>query len=166
MNNTEAFKQLFLGLAMILLALVGLTYIVPTYISIPKTLDSVYLSPALWPSIVLWIIGILGITISIKHALFLKKEKTALSGIFTEDGKKIGKNCIFCLLIFIVFFLSIEIVGLPVATSFAMFALYYLAERRIFAVGVVIMLVTPWLLYAFFTYVVDVMIPLGIFDWR
>lgn len=167
MNNTiETFKELFFGIAMLLFSIIGITYLLPNYIIIPRNLDSIYLSPAFWPNIILWILGFLGIIMSVTNLNIIRKEQMKFKDIFTDRSKKMAINCVFCFLIFTLSLLNIELLGLPLVTILAMFALYYLAERKV-TIGVILtILIVPWVLYAFFTYAVDIMIPLGFMDWR
>ncbi len=162
----EAIKQLILGITILLFSIFGLTYLVPYQISIPKNLKSVFLSPAFWPSVLLYLLGILATIIIIKHIILLKKQEFKLSELLTEEVRDIFKKSLACAVIIFVSFFDIELIGLPIVATIVMFALYFLAEKKFHLVASLVMLVTPWVLYFFFTYVADVYFPLGFVDWR
>ncbi len=165
MNNgdtADILKQLILGIVVIAFAIFGLTYLVPYGISVPKSIRSEFLSPRFWPSVILYCLLFLGFIITIKHSILLYRSAFSLREFITPELKSIFTKFIISLILIIIAIWNIEFLGFPISVTFIMFAVYFLAEHKLHLIPSVIILLTPWILYFFFTYVANIIIPLGI----
>lgn len=148
--------------------LVGLLYLVPTWVKSPPNIQVRALSPTFWPTILFWGLTVFGGFISLS-ALLAKEDAVAPDERPQEDGEegfhlKSVLRTVAAMTVLLVYYLTVDWLGLVLASILAAGALALLAgERRYVAVAIVAVGV-PIFLYYFFTIVANTPLPLGMFD--
>ncbi len=155
---------------LLLLAAAGLTILVPNYIAIPTKLNNPFLSPRFWPTLIFYLIGILGFCMLGKalFASYATKGVLATAEACSEKAPEENTRrtlsvlaCIGCMTVGIAL---IKPLGMPLAMTLCVMGLLLLARKKTSITGVVCLLALPTLLYLFFFHVADVSIPLGFFE--
>ncbi|WP_169727016.1 tripartite tricarboxylate transporter TctB family protein [Desulfovibrio cuneatus] len=155
---------------LLLLAAIGLTFLVPNYIAVPTKLNNPFLSPRFWPTLIFYLIGILGFCMFCK-ALFATYANKGVLATAQAHSKKVPEEntrrtlsvlaCIGCMTVGIAL---IKPLGMPLAITLCVLGLLLLARKKTSIVGVLCLLALPTMLYLFFFHVADVSIPLGFFE--
>lgn len=160
--------ELFWSGFLIFLAITGLMWLVPEYIQTSAKLQNPYLSPKFWPTIILYLLGILGACMLVK-SLFLHSKRhnnihaarqdAAVQGIRARQYIPVA----LCLCCMVGCFLLLAPLGMPLSITLCLSAFLWLSGERAPLPGVLCLFALPFLLYLFFLHVADVSIPLGIF---
>ena len=154
---------------LLILAFVGLVWLVPDYIKMPSKLDNPFLSPRLWPTIIFYLIAVLGLGMMGKTFILARKtEPTETDSVKNNsDNKKMTRqtlSVLACLACMIMCIALIDLLGMPLSVSFCLSALFWLSGKKAPLIGILWLIALPFLLYLFFFYVADVSIPLGILE--
>ena len=163
--NNEIRAGLVWSALLILLAVAGLVWLVPEYIKMPAKLQNPYLSPRLWPTIVLAITGLLGLGMALSSLFAARRDA---GGVQCADGETPGTGrrqalyVLGCLGAMLACLLLAHPLGMPLAVMVCFLPLLWISGKRARPVGIAGLFLLPAMLYLFFFHVADVSIPLGI----
>lgn len=169
--NTQRQAELFWSGFLLLTALIGLTWLIPNYVHLPTNLQNPYLSPRLWPTIIFYCLGALGLCMFTKSLFALyteKKVKVSWSDTAAQDNanrqekKRQSLSVLTCLGSMVLCLVLVEPLGMPLAVTLCLAALFFLSGKKASLRGILCLLALPVCLYLFFLHVADVSIPLGI----
>ena len=167
-------KDIGIGLAGITLALSGIFYLIPRFIVVPQQLDSLALSPAFWPNIIMGIllftstiILIQGLVAQRRQLLYPGKENRFITheestDTYPLDGPRAVVLCA-AVGIFFCYYWLIDHIGILLSSVLALLALMGLGGERRLKVLLPLAIILPVVLYYFFTRVAHVYLPQGIF---
>ncbi len=159
-------KDVWLGIGTILFGVMLLVYAIPEFISAPSNVRKLVLSPLLWPTIVAWLIILLGGGLIASHYLTPAQdgERVDPSLLETREDRlfgwaRLGASA----LIMIGLVVTMPYLGMVLASglAFILFSIIILAPRPILSLVVAIIL--PVVLYFFFAHVAGVSVPQGRF---
>ena len=153
--------EIGIGLATVALALLILFVAIPFGIVTPKSVNSIFLSPIFWPSV-------LGICLLIIGAALTGQSWLRLGGVAeTEEFERFDGGAVYRLVgflaIIVVYYLLIPLLGMVWSSTLAFAATVFLTNAGSKIVGLVCAVALPILLFAFFYHVAAVPIPQGAF---
>ncbi|MEG2172942.1 MAG: tripartite tricarboxylate transporter TctB family protein [Desulfovibrionaceae bacterium] len=165
--QTRRQAEFFWSGLLLFLSAIGLLWLIPDYIHMPQKLQNPYLSPRLWPTIIFYSFGALGLCMFIKVLLALYKEKNTgpsavQDGVSRREMTRQSLSVLTALSCMGFSLVLIEPLGMPLSVTLCLVALLCLSGKKSSPMGVVCLLALPLCLYLFFLYVADVSIPLGI----
>lgn len=139
------------------LALSLIFYLIPQYVDSPRAVRNVVLSPVFWPTIIAWLMLLIGGGILVTQ--YLEKKSPG-----QEDRYDDNKSCFSRVILFAVFlagyYLMLPVLGM-VWSSSAAFIIFSICisgtEHR--KTAIVIGILLPVTLYAFFNHVAGVSVP-------
>lgn len=149
-----------IGLAIAALGLLVLFILIPAGIVTPSNIDTLALAPAFWPSIIASVFVLMGFTLLVAPA----KYDTPSSG---EPTDRIARFVRLILLLGALFgvYASTPSLGLVVPSMLMVFGLSWLAGERRWKLLIMLSFASPIALAAFFTYIANIPIPLGVFEF-
>lgn len=166
-------KDIGIGLAGITLALSGIFYLIPRFIVVPQQLDSLALSPAFWPNIIMGILLLTSAVILIQGLVARYRQRrspvqtTAQPAAESTDTYPLdGPRTVIlsaAVGIFFSYYWLIDHLGILLSSVLALLALMGLGGERHLKVLLPLAIVLPVVLYYFFTRVAHVYLPQGIF---
>lgn len=159
-------KDVWLGIGSILFGVMLLVYAIPEFISAPSNVRKLVLSPLLWPTIVAWLIIILGGGLIASRFLSYREGSEQVDPSLVESREdrlfgwvRLGASA----LIMIGLIVTMPYLGMVLASglAFILFSVVITAPRPILSLIVAVAL--PVVLYFFFAHVAGVSVPQGRF---
>lgn len=144
------------GIIALVLAATLLVYAIPTWVSAPRSVPRLVLSPVFWPNILAVAMAICGVALVIAAG----REKRAADPL--AEPRSFGFGTIRLVLMAVLmaaYFVLIPKIGMPFASMLAFAgtaALMLARDRALVALSAITL---PLLLYAFFAHVASVAIP-------
>lgn len=161
-------KDIGIGLTGITVALAGIFYLIPGFIVVPQQLDSLALSPAFWPTVIMAVMLFTSTVILIQGLISWRKSSKATvmqpepSDHYPIDAPRaviLGG----AISIFFGYYWLIDHLGILLSSILALLALMGLGGERRLKILLPIAIILPIILYYFFTRVAHVYLPQGIF---
>ncbi|MBU2582059.1 MAG: tripartite tricarboxylate transporter TctB family protein [Alphaproteobacteria bacterium] len=159
-------NDLGLGAGVIAFGVFLLLYAIPVFVSAPSNVRALVLSPLFWPDIIAWIIIILGVTLIATRVFgppVVASETTASAALSPEDTPYAIARLAAAAVIMVGLVVAIPVLGMVLSTgiAFALISMIVKTPRPVTALIVAILL--PLVLYAFFAHVAGVSVPQGRF---
>ena len=173
----NANREIGLGLAVVVLSLVGLFVAIPLGVDAPEDIEVRPLAPDFWPFIVLVFAGLAGAVVTLEGLVSRRKWTHAPDvGSKTETGSEeeapeqdrpaaeaAARVAATIGALFLLYF-ALPYTGIVAGCMLLLlFMLRFTGERR-WHIILTITVVLPLLLYVFFVYVANVPMPMGIFE--
>lgn len=157
-------KDLWLGLGTMAFGAMLLVYAIPHFIFAPSNVRALVLSPSFWPTIVAYIIILLGAALTISRIARLLEFGPASAT--TETGSESTPRYAWARLaasaaLMVGLVMAIPTLGMVLASCivYALFAVIIATPRPI--TSLIVAIVLPFVLYAFFAHIAGVSIPQG-----
>jgi len=167
-------KEIYVGAAMVVIALLGWLVVIPAGIDVPSSVQFRALSPDFWPYIIMGMLGVSGAIVFVVAYL----ERKAMMAAGNEDEPAdpeagalvehpfqtrvlrslFGMACLFA------FYVAIGYLGVVVSSIAVVLVLTTALGQRNWKRVVPMAVLLPILLYFFFVYVAQVPMPLGVFE--
>lgn len=159
-------RDVWLAFGVIAFGLFLLLFAIPNYVNSPSNVPTLVLSPAFWPTIIAAIVIVLGVMLLLSRlfitagptsdadaALELSREEVTLAWVRLAASAAVMVGLVF----------ATPILGMVLATAiaFALFALIVVTPRPV--TSIIVAIVLPLVLYAFFAHVAGVSVPQGNF---
>lgn len=159
-------KDVWLGAGVVTFGVFLLAYAIPVYVSSPSNVRVVFLSPTFWPDIISWLIIILGATLIVTRMFgppVTSSEPVNTADMSRDEVIYATARLAVIAVIMVGLVKLIPILGMVLATgiAFALISLVVMTPRPVTALIVAILL--PLVLYAFFAHVAGVSMPQGRF---
>lgn len=164
--------ELLLGVAVCVLAILGLAIAIPMGIDLPSDVESRALSPDFWPNVIMTMLILCGAILIFQS----QRSKPTPEGdaVDSEDANdefermrpiyqqvlRIGGVIVWLLGVYYV----IPHVGMVAAASATLLLLAWLGNDRRWKVVLPVAILLPLLLYFFFTVIANVPLPIGVFE--
>jgi hypothetical protein len=158
-------RDFLIGCGTVIFSLIGFFIIIPAGVVVPDSDAPLALSPAFWPSLIMLILLVSGVSILLQLILSHLK-KRPVSFMQDEETPLIPDAWRLLLVIpgLFIYYLLIDKLGILLSSVLLLIALMLLGgERRFWPISLVAILL-PTLLYYFFTLIGNAMLPMGIFD--
>ncbi len=159
-------KDIWLGIGTIAFGVFLLAFAIPSFVSSPSNVPAVVLAPTFWPTIVAYMIVVLGAAL-VATRLFGAADdgvdETA-SVSETPEEQLYGWGRLLAMAILMVgLVIATPTLGMVLATAiaFALFSLVVVTPRPL--TSIIVAVVLPLALYAFFSHVAGVSVPQGRF---
>ena len=159
-------KDVWLGIGTILFGVMLLVYAIPGFISAPSNVRKLVLSPILWPTIVAWIVILLGALLIASRVFFTPSEAEqpdpqAIMFETREDKIYAWMRLAASAVLMFGIVATTPYIGMILASilAFALFSIVIMAPRPLISLAVAIAI--PVILYFFFEHVAGVSIPQG-----
>lgn len=168
-------NDIFIGLFLVLIALLGLFVIIPNGVMSPGDVDIAALSPDFWPNIIMGGLAFAGATILLRGLIHQSQGKRPLLACPKRPGADPAADAgymallrvILCIAGMFLYYWSIQHIGIIVSSSLAIIAFTLLGGERRYGLQLAIAILLPLGLYYFFTYAANIPLPLGVFEsWR
>lgn len=160
-------KDVWLGIGTILFGAMLLVFAIPEFISAPSNVRKLVLSPLLWPTIVAWLIILLGAGLIASHLLMnrqIPNTDSNASMFETREDEiyawiRLGASGLLMIGLIVV----MPFLGMVIASGlvFALFSIVVKAPRPL--LSLIVAVVLPVVLYFFFAHVAGVSVPQGRF---
>jgi len=145
-----------IGLFVLLLGLFALLVLIPGGIVTPQTVETASLSPAFWPRIVAVMFALTGISMAIRPGKSVVGDKIPL--------RVRAPRLLVVLSALFAFYFAMPSLGMVVPAIALIFGMMWFAGERRWLLMVVVSILVPVALYAFFVHVANIPIPLGVFE--
>jgi len=172
MNLRKPNSDFSLGVVLIILAAIGFWIIIPAGIVTPKSVDVAVLSPDFWPKIIIGLLGLVGFLLSVKGW----RESTLVSKNTNQnDFDSMARpqplrhllRFLPVIIVLIAYYFLIPNLGMVLPAILSIIILMAIQGEKRWWLIVLIAVGLPVLLFAFFNYVANIPLPLGIFErWR
>lgn len=154
-------RDTLVGCLIIIFSLLLIFYLIPNYIDSPTFVRTIVLSPVFWPTVIGWLMLIIGVGIVIAQFLNRKSiEVTESTRSYDDKPSKSYDRVIGFAVFMFVYYLLIPVIGMVWSSclAFIIFSMVISGtEHRKTAIIVGILL--PLFLYGFFTHIAGVNIP-------
>ncbi len=147
------------GLCVMALGALVLWWIIPTYITTPRRVPILALSPAFWPRIIAWTISGCGLILVLRAALAPAPPDAVADDLSVSRPEGLRLLALGAILIGI--FFALPVVGMVWVCMIAYALMVLLSGSKNLGWGMIIAILLPLLLYLFFTKVAGVAIPQG-----
>lgn len=154
-------RDTLVGFLITIFSLLLIFYFIPNYIDSPAFVRKVVLSPVFWPTIIGWLMLIIGVGILISQ--YLNRNPEVLTKIKAsyddKPSKSYGKLLVFVIFM-IAYYLLIPVIGMVWSSciAFIIFSIFISGtEHR--KTAIIVGLILPLALYVFFYHVAGVNIP-------
>lgn len=147
----------YIGIFAILMALTLLLYLIPEYVVRPQAVRNIVLSPVFWPTVIAWMMLLVGGGILVSQYLDRHSEKSEKSCSKTAI---VGIRVIMFFVFLAAYYLLIPVLGMVWSSSLAFIVFSIVicgTEYR--KTAIVMGLLLPISLYVFFYHVAGVNIP-------
>ncbi len=148
------------GLVIVVLGLLALFVLIPVGIVTPSNVQSLALAPDFWPSIIASVFLMMGVILLVAPARY----ELPSSG---KNFSYVVRITRLILLLGILFgaYVAIPRLGLILPAMLMVFGLSWLAGERRWKLLIILSFFSPVALAAFFTYIANIPIPLGVFEF-
>lgn len=162
---SEAYKDIGLGLFLLLAALVTLYWIIPVGIQSPGAVANPALAPAFWPRIIVVALAGVSVVVAVQGAAQLWRIRKGIEEPVPQAPDWLGTmKVIVALILLFVYYWTMTWGGIVVPSMAAVIVFTLLHGERRFRYFVPAAIVFPLALYYFFLKVAQVPMPLGIFE--
>ncbi len=151
--------EMFIGLGVMLLAAMTLWWLIPNYIVIPRRVPNPALSPAFWPTIIGWVMLVCGLALAV-HAYFAPSPPAETTEKLLPTQTE-ALRILATVGILVATYLALPVLGMVWTCMLVYVALVLLTGGQKIGWGVVIAILLPLILYAFFAKIAGVAIPQG-----
>jgi putative tricarboxylic transport membrane protein len=151
--------ELFIGLGVIALAALTLWWLIPAYIVTPRRTPLLALSPAFWPSIIGWVMLACGAALTLRAVLTPPPPVEMADNLRPTRAEALRLLAVAVILT--ASYLALPVVGMVWTCMIAYVALVLLTGGRQLGWGVIVAILLPLILYAFFAKIAGVAIPQG-----
>jgi hypothetical protein len=151
--------EMFIGLGVMLLAAMTLWWLIPNYIVIPRRVPNPALSPAFWPTIIGWVMLACGLALAV-HAYFAPSPPAETTEKLLPNQTE-ALRILATVGILVATYLALPVLGMVWTCMLVYVALVLLTGGQKIGWGVVIAILLPLILYAFFAKIAGVAIPQG-----
>ena len=170
-------QSVIVGLFSLVLGLLLHFWLIPNYISVPSNMARLVLSPAFWPEILAGMAGLAGAFVLV--GAFGKSSKPNSQDLdsaanLTEDQqasnvasplKEVSQPSLIRLLAFVIamalYAKYLDYLGMALASILMLLVSFYLLGEKRIGLALIVSIVLPLVLYAFFLHVAGVSIPQG-----
>ncbi|MBU1210698.1 MAG: tripartite tricarboxylate transporter TctB family protein [Alphaproteobacteria bacterium] len=159
-------KDVWLGAGVVTFGVFLLVYAIPVFVASPSNVRVMFLSPTFWPDIISWLIIVLGATLIITRMFgppVVASEPVDVSEMSRDEINFAWARLVAIAVIMVGLVMSTPILGMVLSTAlaFALISAIVSTPRPVTALLVAILL--PLMLYAFFAHVAGVSVPQGRF---
>lgn len=159
-------KDIWLGIGTIAFGVMLLTFAIPSFVSSPSNVPALVLAPTFWPTIVAYLILVLGAALVASRAFGSSDAGLDETSRVTETRDEViyGWGRLLAMAVLMVgLVVAIPILGMVLASAiaFALFAVIVVTPRPL--TSIIVAVVLPLALYAFFSHVAGVSVPQGRF---
>jgi hypothetical protein len=155
--------DLAVAVVTIAFALLALLFLVPVGVHDPGNINVMALGPAFWPTIISAFLLVMGVLIVVQAWLRARalssEDDVARPGAGFALWRWVGS-----LVLLGAYFLALDWLGMVLASIIVLILFMLLGGERRPVLIVVLSLALPLLLFAFFRYVANVVIPLGVLE--
>ncbi len=150
-------QERYTGIAVLLVAVLLLTVVIPLGIDSPGQIDNAALAPDLWPRIIVALFGLMGV-------LMIVRPSRKLEGEGVGAWLRRLPRLLFVIGVLFLFYFAIPEGGMVLPGIATILLLTTFAGERRWPLSLLIGVGVPVLLYGFFVYIARIPIPLGIFE--
>lgn len=151
-------KEFSIGAGVVFLSLMLIYYIVPVAVVSPSNVRMIVLDPAFWPNVISWMMLLIGMFMM--AASLLKKQKAESSENKNLFSYKKELPLLLLVLFFSGYYILLPDLGMVWGSSLAYILLsVFICKTRHRLSAVLVGILLPIVLYAFFYYVAGVSIP-------
>jgi hypothetical protein len=152
-------RDFWVGAGVVFLSLVLIIYFIPQFVVAPKYVRNVVLSPVFWPSVISWMMLFIGGGILVSQYL----ERGCVSSKTEPDAAKGAYVRILVFGLFlIVYYILMPVLGMVLSSTLAFIVFsIFMAGTKHRKTAVIVGVLLPLALYAFFYHVAGVNIPQG-----
>lgn len=159
-------KDIWLGLGIIAFGIFLLVHAIPAYVSSPSNVRALVLSPTFWPTIIAWLIILLGGVLILSRMFgppVSMSEENAMLAVEGDEQFYAWLRLAAAAIVMTGLVYAMPVFGMVITTglAFAAFAAMVMTPRPITAF--IMAIVLPLVLYAFFVHVAGVSVPQGRF---
>jgi putative tricarboxylic transport membrane protein len=151
--------ELLIGLGVIALAALTLWWLIPTYIVIPRRVPNPALSPAFWPMIISWVMLACGVALSVR-AVTTPAPPEEMAETLTPTRAE-SMRLLAVVAILAATYLALPVLGMVWTCMLVYVALVLLTGAQKMGWAVLVAILLPLILYAFFAKIAGVAIPQG-----
>jgi putative tricarboxylic transport membrane protein len=151
--------ELLIGLGVIALSALTLWWLIPSYIVIPRRVPNPALSPAFWPSIIGWVMLACGVALSVR-AILAPPPPAEMTDTLTPSPAE-ALRLLAVVVLLGACYMALPVLGMVWTCMIAYVALVLLTGGRQLGWGVIVAILLPLILYAFFAKIAGVAIPQG-----
>lgn len=159
-------NDIWLGAGVVTFGVFLLAYAIPVFVSSPSNVRVVFLSPTFWPTIIGWLIIVLGATL-----ILTRMFGVAMGSPETPEADKESRDeFVFAMVrlaaiavIMIGLILAIPVLGMVLATGIAFALISFIVRTRRPLISLTVAIILPLVLYGFFAHVAGVSLPQGRF---
>lgn len=152
-------SDFWLGAGVIAFGAFQVFYLIPTWVTSPGNVRIAVLSPTIWPNIVSVALMLIGGILLVRALLAGPEEPTA------DSDEEVGLNGWLRIgltgLIMAALFLSLPILGMPIAGALAIMAYSLLVRSGRPVATIIVAILLPLIIYTFFSKIAGVPIPQG-----
>lgn len=162
---SEAYKDIGLGLVLLLAALVTLYWVIPEGVQSPGAVANPWLAPAFWPQIIVVALGGVSVVVAAQGAMRAWRIREGIEEPVARESHPAGTiRVIVAIALLFVYYWSLTWGGIVVPSAAAILVFTVLHGERRFRYFVPAAILFPLVLYYFFLKVALVPMPLGIFE--
>ena len=150
-------RDCLVGLLVFLLSLSLIFYFIPQYIDTPRSVRSVVLSPVFWPTVIAWMMLLIGLGILI--AQYWERRPDVLETDYDEPKESYGRVFVFSAFL-AGYYLLLPVLGMVWSSSLAFIVFsIFISGTEYRKTAVIVGILLPLALYVFFYHVAGVNIP-------
>lgn len=151
--------ELLIGLGVMALAALTLWWLIPDYIATPRRTPVLALSPAFWPTIIGWVMLACGAALAVRAVMTPPPPVEMADNLVPTRSEAL--RLLALAVILTASYLALPIVGMVWTCMIAYIALVLLTGGHKLGWGIVVAILLPLILYAFFAKIAGVAIPQG-----
>ena len=172
--RSEDITDLAVSGVVIAFACLVLFVLIPAGIYDPGSIDVMALGPAFWPSVVCAFLGAMGLIVGVQA---LRRVRAVRSGTVSGQGDGGGPDAeeaeaagfspmrwLGALALLAAYYAGLDRLGMVLTSMLALGLFMFLGGERRPVVVILISVLLPLALFAFFRFVANVFIPLGVFE--
>lgn len=145
-----------IGVFVLVLGILTLLVLIPAGIVTPGIVETASLSPAFWPRIVAVMFAMTGLALAIRPGKPARPEDVPL--------RTRAPRLLVVLGALFAFYFAIPTLGMVAPAIALIFGMMWFAGERRWLLMLIVSIVVPIALYAFFAHVANIPIPLGVFE--
>jgi hypothetical protein len=151
--------ELLIGLGVMALAVLTLWWLIPVYITSPRRVPMLALSPAFWPTIIGWVMLACGAALAIRAAIAPPPPAEMADNLIPTRPEALRLLAVGVILV--ASYLALPILGMVWTCMISYMALVLLTGGQKLGWGLIVAILLPLILYAFFVKIAGVAIPQG-----
>lgn len=151
--------ELLIGLGVMALAAATLWWLIPQYIVTPRRVPILALSPAFWPTIIGWVMLTCGAALAVRAVTTPPPPVEMADNLVPTRAEALRLLAITVILV--ASYAALPVLGMVWTCMIAYVALVLLTGGQKLGWGVVVAILLPLILYAFFAKIAGVAIPQG-----